>query len=62
MSTLPSLVSCWLPTELGEFQLHGATDPATGHEHAALTMGDVANGEPVLTRIQIGRASCRERV
>ena len=51
MSTLPSLVSCWLPTELGEFQLHGAADPVTGREHAALTMGDVGNGEPVLTRV-----------
>ena len=51
MSTLPSLVSCWLPTELGEFQLHGAADPVTGHEHAALTMGDLTNGEPVLTRV-----------
>ncbi|KQV78233.1 GTP cyclohydrolase II [Rhizobacter sp. Root1221] len=51
MSTLPSLVSCWLPTELGEFQLHGVADPLTGREHAALTMGDLTNGEPVLTRV-----------
>jgi GTP cyclohydrolase II len=51
MSTLPSLVSCWLPTELGEFQLHGVADPTTGQEHAALTMGDVADGQPVLTRV-----------
>jgi GTP cyclohydrolase II len=51
MSTLPSLVSCWLPTELGEFQLHGVTDPVTGREHAALTMGDIASGAPVLTRL-----------
>lgn len=45
------LVSCRLPTAWGEFDLHGLVDPATGHEHAALAMGRIADGEPVLTRV-----------
>ncbi|MEY4560893.1 MAG: hypothetical protein RLZZ618_170 [Pseudomonadota bacterium] len=47
---LSSLISCWLPTALGEFQLHGHVDDK-GHEHAALSMGVVNDGEPVLTRL-----------
>jgi GTP cyclohydrolase II len=40
-----------LPTTWGEFTLHGFEDADTQQEHIALTMGDVANGEPVLARI-----------
>ena len=40
-----------LPTPFGEFTMHGFLDEATGKEHVALTMGDVANGEPVLGRL-----------
>ncbi|MFZ6648083.1 GTP cyclohydrolase II [Undibacterium sp. TJN25] len=43
--------SCKLPTTWATFQLHGFVEPATGKEHVALTLGDVANGEPVLARI-----------
>ena len=45
------MVSCQLPTAWGEFTLHGVLDPATGQEHAALAMGDIRGGEPVLTRV-----------
>ena len=42
-----------LPTEYGEFTVHGyrAKVGNTDAEHVALTMGDVANGEPVLVRV-----------
>lgn len=45
------LVSCRLPTAWGEFELHGLIDASTGHEHAALSMGSIADGQPVLTRV-----------
>src|SRR5438105_8705171 len=42
-----------LPTEYGEFTVHGyrAKVGNTEAEHVALTMGDVASGEPVLVRV-----------
>ena len=42
-----------LPTEYGEFTIHGyrAKVGNTEAEHVALTMGDVAGGEPVLVRV-----------
>jgi 3,4-dihydroxy 2-butanone 4-phosphate synthase/GTP cyclohydrolase II len=42
-----------LPTEYGEFTVHGyrAKVGNTQAEHVALTMGDVASGEPVLVRV-----------
>jgi 3,4-dihydroxy 2-butanone 4-phosphate synthase/GTP cyclohydrolase II len=42
-----------LPTEYGEFTVHGyrAKIGNTEAEHVALTMGDVASGEPVLVRV-----------
>ncbi len=43
--------SCRLPTQWGVFDMHGFEDPETGKEHVALTLGDVANGEPVLARL-----------
>ena len=45
------LVSCKLPTQWGEFRLSAIQDPETKIEHIALTMGDIANGQPVLARI-----------
>ena len=45
------LVSCLLPTQWGDFSLHGLHDPATGQEHAALSMGRLDDGGPVLTRV-----------
>jgi len=40
-----------LPTVWGEFDIHGFEDTAANKEHIVLTMGDVADGEPVLARI-----------
>jgi GTP cyclohydrolase II len=43
--------SCDLPTPWGTFRLHGFIDRATGKEHVVLTLGDLANGGPVLARV-----------
>ncbi|RLA59630.1 MAG: GTP cyclohydrolase II, partial [Gammaproteobacteria bacterium] len=40
-----------LPTVWGEFEMHGFEDAEFNKEHLVLTMGDVADGEPVLTRV-----------
>jgi 3,4-dihydroxy 2-butanone 4-phosphate synthase/GTP cyclohydrolase II len=40
-----------LPTEFGEFRIHGYRNRVTGEEHIALVMGDVGDGEPVLVRV-----------
>lgn len=44
------IASSKLPTPFGVFTMHGFEDSETGKEHVALTMGDVASGEPVLAR------------
>ncbi len=43
-----------LPTEFGDFTVHGyrAKFGNVEAEHVALTMGDVASGEPVLVRVE----------
>lgn len=46
-----TLVSCKLPTQWGEFDLHGLVDVNTGAEHAAMSMGSLDDAEPVLTRV-----------
>lgn len=43
--------SARLPTPFGVFELYGFEDSKAGKEHVMLTLGDVGNGEPVLTRI-----------
>lgn len=40
-----------LPTEFGEFLMHGFLDPESGKEHVVLTMGDLEAEGPLLTRI-----------
>ena len=40
-----------LPTPFGVFTMHGFLDQDTGKEHVALTLGDVADGKPVLGRL-----------
>ena len=40
-----------LPTKYGEFDIHGYENKLNGEHHVALTMGDVADGEPVLCRV-----------
>lgn len=48
---LDYVASCALPMPWATFRLHAFVEPATGKEHVAITLGDVANGEPVLARI-----------
>jgi GTP cyclohydrolase II len=43
--------SCRLPTRWAEFQMHAFFEASTGKEHVVLTLGNVADGEPVLSRI-----------
>ena len=40
-----------LPTRLATFTAHGYRITVDGSEHVALVLGDVASGEPVLTRV-----------
>lgn len=40
-----------LPTKYGEFRIVGYENCLTGEHHVALTMGDVADKEPVLCRV-----------
>ena len=43
--------SCKLPTPFGMFVMHGFEDDETEKEHVVLTMGDIADSEPLLARI-----------
>lgn len=49
--TLRFVESSQLPTRWGVFDIHGFEDAASDKEHIAITMGDVADGKPVLLRI-----------
>lgn len=51
MSSVSLVANAKLPTPWGIFTLVGFKEAATGKEHAALVMGDVATNEPVLARI-----------
>lgn len=50
-SLVEYLASCELPTPWATFRLHAFIEHATGKEHLALTLGDVADGKPVLGRL-----------
>ena len=45
------VASAALPTQWGQFTIHGFEDSASGKEHVALTMGALKPGEPVLSRL-----------
>lgn len=45
------VTSCTLPTPWAQFTLHAFVEHATGKEHLAMTLGDLADGEPPLARI-----------
>jgi GTP cyclohydrolase II len=45
------VASAKLPTELGDFMIHGFEDTVTGKEHIVLGMGDLSLPEPVLCRL-----------
>ncbi len=57
MTSTPSLpavtlvASCELPTPWAVFRLHGFQETASGKEHLALTLGEVGDGVPALTRL-----------
>lgn len=40
-----------LPTDWGDFEMHGFEDADMNKEHVVLTMGEVGDGEPVLARV-----------
>ena len=46
-----AIASAKLPTELADFTVHAFRDDIAGNEHVALSLGDIANGEPVLVRV-----------
>ena len=45
------VASSSLPTQWGVFDMHGFEDAQSNKEHLVLTLGNVAQGGPVLTRI-----------
>ena len=49
--TVRYVESSRLPTTWGDFDMHGFEDPESNKEHVVLTMGDVSDDAPVLTRI-----------
>lgn len=49
--TVRYVESSRLPTDWGDFEMHGFEDPQANKEHVVLTLGDVGNGEPVLARV-----------
>jgi GTP cyclohydrolase II len=50
-SQIEHVTSCELPTPWASFRLHAFVEKSTGKEHLAMVLGDVGNGEPVLTRL-----------
>lgn len=49
--TIRFIAASKLPTPWATFTMHGFEDEATGKDHIALTLGDVADGAPVLGRV-----------
>lgn len=49
--TIRFIADSRLPTPWATFTMHGFEDDATGKDHIALSLGDVADGEPVLGRV-----------
>ena len=60
------VVEANFPTKYGKFRIFGYINKLNGEHHVAMTMGDVADGEPVLTRVHsecltgdaLGSAKC----
>ena len=51
------IASSKLPTKHGDFLIHAFEENTTGQEHIALSMGNVANNEPVLIRVHAPRCA-----
>ncbi|MBB3190176.1 GTP cyclohydrolase II [Halomonas cerina] len=49
--TIRFIAASRLPTPWATFTMHGFEDEATGKDHIALTLGEVADGQPVLGRV-----------
>ena len=49
--TVTYVESAKLPTQWGEFDMHGFEDIEANKEHLALSMGATAGGEPLLLRV-----------
>jgi len=49
--TLTYVTTCDLPTPWATFRLHAFVETANGKEHLAMTLGDIADGKPVLARV-----------
>ncbi|MEH6560448.1 MAG: GTP cyclohydrolase II [Marinobacter sp.] len=49
--TIHYIAASRLPTPWATFTMHGFEDEATGKEHIALTLGDIASVDPVLCRV-----------
>lgn len=49
--TIRFIAASLLPTLWATFTMHGFEDEATGKDHIALTLGDIADGQPVLGRV-----------
>ncbi|ALM50947.1 MULTISPECIES: GTP cyclohydrolase II [Halomonas] len=49
--TIRFIAASRLPTPWATFTMHGFEDEATGKDHIALTLGDIADGQPVLGRV-----------
>lgn len=50
-TVMEHVVDAKLPTKYGEFTIHGYVNKNNGEHHVALTMGDIADGRPVLVRV-----------
>ena len=48
--TVRFIDTCLLPTPFAVFAMHGFEETESGQEHVVLTLGDVADGRPVLAR------------
>lgn len=51
MNPIQYISHCRLPTQYGIFTLHGFQDIRNNQEHIALSMGNINDGAPVLSRI-----------
>jgi 3,4-dihydroxy 2-butanone 4-phosphate synthase/GTP cyclohydrolase II len=52
-ATIETVSQCKWPTAHGDFNLHTFRDTIDNELHYALVLGDVSDGEPVLTRVHV---------
>jgi len=49
--TIMHVTYCKLPTPWATFDLHAFVETSNGKEHLAITLGNIADGQPVLARV-----------